>query len=155
MKKRILLIAALASVLASVAAVSSALAAQPNTTAHLWTGVWQVRQTGKPGVTITLADDSGTLAGTIVFDVFNRETNQRIAIEPRTIVNPHLDGNALAFQVRRILKPHLKDAPVSDESQPDPTDIVDMTLIPTSGGKATLNCPKCGEAAPTEVVKAE
>jgi len=117
-----------------------------------WTGVWEVKQTGKPGITITLADDGGALTGTIVFEVMNRETDKRIAIEPRTVVNPHLEGSALTFQVRRILKPHLKDDTTSADDKPE-TDIADMTLTPTAEGKATLTCAKCGEASPTEVVK--
>jgi hypothetical protein len=154
--KRILNIAA-AAVIVTATALTAASAAQPNTAqdapAHSWTGVWKVPVANKPGVVITVADDNGALAGTIVFDVWKQQTNEHIATEPRTLVNPHMEGNALAFQVRRILKPHLKGEPSSDA--PDATDIVEMTLTPTSEGKAMLNCPKCGGNAPTEVVKAE
>jgi hypothetical protein len=143
--------------IAAVVAVSSALAAQLTTTAHRWTGVWQITDPNKPGGMITLADDGGSngssLSGIIVFYVKDRQTDQRIAIETRTIVNPHLEGNALAFQVKRILKPHLKGDSSLSEDRSDPTDIVDMTLTPTSEGKATLTCSKCGEASPTELVK--
>ncbi|HEX4321688.1 MAG TPA: hypothetical protein VHZ52_12330 [Acidobacteriaceae bacterium] len=171
MKKRIPLIAAVAVFLiASAAAIPSivaphdtpwtALAAAANQTngasgIHAWTGVWQVKETNKPGVVITLADDSGALIGTIVFDIYKQQTNEHIGTEPRTVVNPHLEGNTLAFQVRRILKPQLKGDPPISEQAPDPTDIVDMTLVPTTENKATLNCPKCGANAPTELVKVE
>ncbi|WP_263355791.1 hypothetical protein [Acidicapsa ligni] len=143
------------------ATLATSVAAQPNNTAsseakataHSWTGVWAVKEANKPGVTITLADDNGALIGTIVFDIYKRQTNEHIGTEPRTVVNPHLEGNALAFQVRRILKPHLKSDPPASEDQPDPTDIVDMTLTHTSDGKATLTCAKCGSISPTELVK--
>ena len=154
--KRILNIAA-TTVIATTTALAAVSAAQPNNaaepTAHSWTGVWHVQETNKPGVVITLADDGGSLTGTIVFDIWKQQTNEHIATEPRTLVNPHMEGNALAFQVRRILKPHLKGEPQSDA--PDATDIVEMTLTLTTEGKAMLNCPKCGGNAPTEVVKAE
>jgi hypothetical protein len=155
--KRILNIAIAAMIIAAAATLTAASTAQPNNaaepTAHFWTGVWQVKAVNKPGVVITEADDNGALAGTIVFDIYKSQTNEHIGTEPRTLVNPHTEGNSLAFQVRRILKPHLKGEPPSDAS--DPTDIVEMTLTPTTEGKAMLNCPKCGGNAPMEVVKAE
>jgi hypothetical protein len=124
---------------------------QPNSHVHNWTGVWQMTSPGKPGGTITLADDGGMLTGVIVFNVIDRKTGQRIAPETRTIVNPRVEGNSLEFQVRRILKPHLKNAP--EENQPDPTDIADMILTATAEGKASLTCPKCGDPSPMEMVK--
>jgi len=142
-------------IFASIALLASTVvSAQPNSASADWTGVWKITTPGKPGLTITLADDSGALAGTIVFEVMDRETGQHIAIEPRTIVNPHLEGSALIFQVKHILKPHLKDDTTSANDKPE-ADIADMILTPTAEGKATLTCPKCGEASPTEVVKAE
>jgi hypothetical protein len=132
--------------------VSTTTFGQPAATAHNWIGVWHVQEANKPGVVITLADDGGSLTGTIVFDVWKRQTNEHIATEPRTVVNPHLEGNTLAFQVRRILKPHLKGDPPAYED-PSDTDIAEMTLVPTADGKAMLNCPKCGGNAPTELVK--
>jgi hypothetical protein len=73
---------------------------------HFWTGVWQVKEPDKPGVIVTLADDdNGALVGTIVFDIYKAQTREHIGTEPRAVVNPHLEGNNLAFEVRRILKP--------------------------------------------------
>lgn len=137
----------LASVLLLASTVTSG---QPAPTAHNWTGVWHVQETNKPGVVITLADDGGSLTGTIVFDVWKQQTNEHIATEPRAVVNPHLEGNTLAFQVRRILKPHLEGDPQAHEND---TDIARMTLVPTTDGKATLTCLNCGGNAPTELVK--
>ena len=128
-------------------------AARARAATHAWTGVWTVKETNKPGVVITLADDSGALAGTIVFDIYKAQTNEHIGTEPRTVVNPHIEGDSLAFTVNRILKPHLKGEPESDA--PDPTDVVEMILTRTSEGKAMLGCPKCGSNAPTEVTKTQ
>lgn len=145
---------ALAFVLGSMALIASTAAcAQTKATTHNWTGVWHVQETNKPGIVITLADDGGSLTGTIVFDVWKQQTNEHIATEPRAVVNPHLEGNTLAFQVRRILKPHLKGDPSGPEDASSDTDIVDMTLVPTKDGKATLTCLNCGGNAPTELVK--
>ena len=137
----------LASVLLLVSTVTSG---QPAPAAHNWTGVWHVQETNKPGVVITLADDGGALTGTIVFDVWQRQSNEHLATEPRILVNPHLEGNTLAFQVRRILKPHLDGDTQADKND---TDIARMTLVPTTDGKATLTCLNCGGNAPTELVK--
>jgi hypothetical protein len=121
---------------------------------HFWAGVWQIKEPDKPGVTVTLADnDNGALVGTIVFDIYKAQTNKHIGTEPRAVVNPHLEGNNLAFEVRRILKPHLKGESQAEADAFDPTDIVEMTLVPTTDGKANLNCPKCGANAPTKLTK--
>lgn len=142
---------------ASAANTAAQAASTPSTSIQNWTGVWKITTPGKPGGVLSIASDAGpngtSLSGIIVFYVMNRETGQRIAIEPRTMVNPHVEGNALAFQVRRILKPHLQGDPPASQEPLDPTDVVNMTLTPTSEAKAILTCPKCGEAAPTELVK--
>jgi hypothetical protein len=160
--KNTLLIASLA------AALTLSATAQPNgapstdtdmsakAARHFWTGVWQVKERDKPGVTVTLADDdNGALMGTIVFDIYKAQTREHIGTEPRAVGNPHLEGNNLAFEVRRILKPHLKSESQVEADAFDPTDIVEITLVPDTEGKATLNCPKCGPMAPTELVKAQ
>lgn len=127
----------------------------PTASVQNWTGVWKITDPGKPGGVLNIANDAGpsgsSLSGVIVFYVNNRETGERIAIEPRTMVNPHIEGNALVFQVRRILKPHLQGE--SPDQPFDPTDIAEMKLTPESATKATLTCPKCGDAPATELVK--
>ena len=143
--------------LATLLALSALTAAAASRPASDWTGVWQITTPGMPGGVINLAGDVGpngtALTGIIVFYVINRETGQRIAIEPRTMVNLHIEGDALVFQVRRILKPHLPGDPPAPDQAFDPSDVVDMTLTLSSQGKATLTCPKCGEATPTSLVK--
>jgi hypothetical protein len=151
MKKRSLIIVALIAACSLIATTDSIAAATDS--AHAWTGVWQMTSPGKPGGAITLADDGGSLTGVIVFNVLSRETGQRIAIETRTMVNPHVQGNALVFQVRQILKPHLKGDPPASENASDPADIVEMKITPDTDGKAILTCSKCGSSAPMELVK--
>ena len=134
---------------------SAAVSGQPNPAAQDWTGVWNITTPNRAGGVLNIASDAGpngtSLSGTMVFYVMNRETGQRIAVEPRTMVTPHLEGNALVFQVRRILKPHLKGSPPASQEPFDPTDAVDMTLTPTTEGKATLTCPKCGGNSPLDI----
>lgn len=148
-----------ATAVAAASAANAVVQAAPTPTASTqnWTGVWKITAPGKPGGVLNIASDAGpsgsSLSGIIVFYVMNRETGERIGIEPRTMVNPHLEGNALVFQVRRILKPHLRDDPSASEQPLDPTDIADMKLTPESSTKAMLICPKCGDAAPTELEK--
>jgi hypothetical protein len=69
------------------------------------------------------------------------------------MVNLHLEANALVFEVRRILKPHLKGDPPPAGDVLDPSDIVEMTLVPNGEGKATLTCLKCGDASPADLTK--
>jgi hypothetical protein len=139
----------LATSLAACALLATRLIIAETDSTHVWTGVWQGK--ALPGVTITLADDSGALAGTIVFNVADRENGKIIAIEPRTLVNPHVSGDGLAFQVKRILKPHLKGDASANAF--DPADIADMTLKPDGHGKVMLICAQCGATSPTEMVK--
>ena len=42
-------------------------------TIRKWVGVWEGQLDGKPGVTVTLGNDTGDLQGTIVFNVVTRE----------------------------------------------------------------------------------
>src|SRR5579871_1831214 len=46
--------------------------AQPAVDAN-WLGVWQGELEGRPGVTLTVVDDSGELAGTVVFEMISRD----------------------------------------------------------------------------------
>jgi hypothetical protein len=126
---------------------SAAVSAQLNPAAQDWTGVWNITNPDRPGGSLNIANDAGpngtTLSGTMVFYVNDRETGRRIAVEPRTMVAPHLEGNTLVFQVRNTLKPHLKGSPPASQEPFDPTDVADMILTPAGDGKATLTCPKC------------
>ncbi|MFC5864369.1 hypothetical protein ACFPT7_18835 [Acidicapsa dinghuensis] len=142
---------------ASAANVVAQAATAPTAPTQNWAGVWNITAPGKPGGVLNIANDAGpngsSFSGIIVFYVMNRESGERIGIEPRTMINPHIEGNTFVFQVRRILKPHLRDE--APDQTFDPTDIADMKLTLESATKANLTCPKCGDAAPTELVKAQ
>ena len=68
-----------------------------------WTGVWQANLDGVPSVTLTLADDAGEANGTIVFHAIKNDHGHpySFSTEPHTLIHPHIDGNALTFQVVR------------------------------------------------------
>lgn len=153
MKMRGFIVAASIVACALVGSTDSVVAATDS--AHAWSGVWQMTSGNKAGGTITLADDGGSLTGVIAFDVKNRETSQHIGTETRTMVNPHVQGDALVFQVRGILKPHMNGDGPASENGADPADIADMSLTPSSTGKAMLTCVQCGNKSLTEIVKAE
>ena len=151
MTKRSLIVAGLVSA-CSLIGSTNPIAAATNP-AHGWAGVWQITSPSKAGGSITLADDGSVLTGVIAFNVRNHDTGQHIGIETRTMVGPHVHGDALVFQVRGILKPHFQGE--ASEDALDASDIAEMILTPTSDGKARLSCAKCGSAWPVEVVKAE
>ena len=50
-------------------------AAQSNSDAG-WVGVWQGELDGQPSVILTLAEDTGTLEGTLVLNIITREGGQ-------------------------------------------------------------------------------
>ncbi len=94
-------------------------------------GIWRGTLVGVPSVTLTLADDTGWLDGTIVFYGLDADTHQVASIEPHTLIHPKLDGNVLTFQVRRL------DATLIT--------VKVLFLTPT---KAELHCLDCGDDAP-------
>jgi len=94
-------------------------------------GIWRGTLDSVPSVTLTLADDTGTLDGTIVFYAVNGGTKRTMSIEPHTLIHPALDGNALTFQVKRL----------------DATLITVKVLFATPT-KAQLHCLDCGDDAP-------
>jgi hypothetical protein len=129
MKKRILAAAFLTCALVCGLAAESSGPAQ-------WTGVWQGELDGQPSVTLTLANDTGLLGGTLVLNIIEKEDGgpRIIAREPHVLVQPQLDGNTLSFGVRKI-----------DGSG----DLLNFTVALTPGGKARIHCTNCGADAPT------
>ncbi len=111
-----------------------AAAAEP-TNHSQWTGVWQGRLDGQPGVTLTLAEDTGELGGTLVLNVVEKQDGQArvAATEPHVLVHPRLDGSTLSFEIRKI-----------DGSR----DLVNFTVVLTPEGKARIHCLDCGADAP-------
>ncbi len=68
-----------------------------------WSGVWQGDLGGIPAVTLTLADDAGAANGTIVFHLILKTNDHpySASTEPHTLIEPHIDGDTMRFQVKR------------------------------------------------------
>ena len=100
-----------------------------------WVGVWQGELAGQPSVILTLAEDTGTLEGTLVLNIIKREDGQarEVAKEPHVLVRPRIEGHTLSFQLKRI-----------DASSP----MMEFTVILATRSKATIHCLNCGEDAP-------
>jgi hypothetical protein len=102
-----------------------------------WVGMWQADAEGLPTGTMTLAEDTGTLGGTLVLDIIQREDGHPhvIAQEPHVLVNPQVDGNKLSFDVRM----QKRDGSVK---------VARFVVLLKSDGKASLHCVNCGPDAP-------
>jgi hypothetical protein len=132
MKKAALALAALLLTLAAVMLVlAPSLHAQP-APAPSPRGVWRATLDGVPSVILTLADDTGSLGGTVVFSSVDGETKTAISIEPHTLLRPKLDGSTLTFQVRR------RDAR-----------LITFKVVFTSPTEAQLRCLDCTPDNPT------
>jgi hypothetical protein len=99
-----------------------------------WLGIWQGELDGQPSVVLTLADDTGQLGGTVVLNIIKNEDGQPhiVALEPHVLMNPRVDGDALAFQFRKL-----------------DGGLLDFTIKRISADKATIHCLNCGPDAPT------
>lgn len=127
MNKRTLIAIGAASLLACAAAAESTVNQQ-------WDGVWQGQLDGQPAVTLTLAEDTGELGGTLVLNRVEKEPGQAAhiaGIEPHVLVRPRLAGTLLSFEVR---KPN--------------GDLMNFTVVLTPEGKARIHCATCGGDAP-------
>ena len=109
-------------------------AAQPNSDAG-WVGVWQGELDGQPSVILTLAEDTGTLEGTLVLNIVTRDGGQPhiVARQPHVVVRPRIDGNRLSFQLKRL-----------KASSP----MMDFTVTLTTDRSARIHCLNCGDDAP-------
>ena len=101
-----------------------------------WVGVWRGEVNGQPTVTLTLADDSGELGGTVVFDMMEREAggSAHVVIEPHVLLRPRLEGKTLTFRAMRLdhsLRP------------------MDFSVVMDTHGNAQIHCLNCGPDAPT------
>ncbi|MGB6688380.1 MAG: hypothetical protein WBE76_11110 [Terracidiphilus sp.] len=92
-----------------------------------WVGVWEGRTKDLPGLTLTLGDDSGDVAGTIVDNVMR--DGVIVGHMAHVLLRPHVDGNTFSFQVK---------------DDRDPAELLDISLELTGGSTALLHCPKCG-----------
>ena len=100
----------------------------------VWVGVWQGELDGQPGVTLTLAEDTGELGGTVVFNAVSREGGSAhvIGSEAHVLLHPHVDGRTLSFQVKQTRNNRE----------------VQVAVTITADGKAQLRCLNCGEDNP-------
>jgi hypothetical protein len=82
-------------------------------------GVWRADADGLPFVTLNLTDESGTLAGAVLFYLHRRDPGQPVTSSPgipEPLINPRIVDDTLTFQVshRRAHPPGSRsDAPVS------------------------------------------
>lgn len=130
MKRGIIAVVCLASALSCAALAESA----ANTRR---VGVWESKLDGQPGATLTLAQDTGQLGGTIVLNIIQKDDGGQphvAASEPHVLVNPRVDGDTLSFGVRKI-----------DGSG----ELLNFTVALTPEGKARIHCINCGAEAPT------
>jgi hypothetical protein len=100
-----------------------------------WTGVWKGELDGQPSVTLTLADDGGTLGGTVVLNIVERQDGgeaHAIAGEPHMLLHTQADAKTLTFQITR-----------PDRSQ----EPMRFTVALDDGGKARIHCLNCGPDA--------
>jgi len=119
--------------------VTTALATQSNSSSD-WTGVWQGELNGQPSVVLTLAQDNGTLEGTLVLNIISRDGGQPriIAHEPHTLMQPRVEGVRLAFQLKRI----------DTSSNP-----MNFNVELTSPDHAKIHCLNCGDAPVVEITR--
>lgn len=100
-----------------------------------WVGVWQGELDGQPSVILTLAEDNGTLEGTLVLNIINRDGGRAhvVAHEPHVLMHPLANRGSLSFHLKRI----------------DGSDLMDFTVTLADSRSATIHCANCGGDAPT------
>jgi hypothetical protein len=116
-------------------------AAQSNSDAG-WVGVWQGELDGQPSVVLTLAEDTGTLEGTLVLNIISRDGGEPhiVAHQPHVVVRPRIDGDRLSFQLKRL-----------NASMP----MMDFTVTLTGERSARIHCLNCGDSAPAVAMTKE
>ena len=92
-----------------------------------WVGVWEGQTKDLPGLTLTLGDDQGDVAGTIVDNVMR--DGVIVGHMAHVLLHPRVDGNTFSFQVK---------------DDRNPAKLLDMSLELSGGSTALLHCPKCG-----------
>lgn len=104
-----------------------------------WVGVWHAFLDNQPSATLTLANDGGTLGGTLVLDIVVRDGGKAhvIANDTHVLLGAHVDGNTLRFAVRKI----------------DRSGEMTFSMVLSDNGKAKLHCVSCGDAPVVEMTK--
>jgi len=110
---------------------------QAQATSQGWVGIWHADVGGLPTSTLTLANDTGALGGTVVLDMVSDEggTPHVTESEAHLLVNPAVAGDTLTFQV----KMRRRDREGWTAS---------FEVKRTSPDKATIHCVNCGAGAP-------
>lgn len=116
----------------SMGLACAALAQSANDAA--WVGVWQGELDGQPGVTLTLAEDTGELGGTVVLNMVSKQggTAHVIGSVSHVLLHPELQGNVLTFEVKQA-----RDGRV-----------MRFSVTRTADGKAQIHCLSCGPGGP-------
>jgi len=83
--------------------IATTLAAQ-STSPFDWVGVWQGELDEIPSVVLTVAQDNGSLEGTLVLNIITRDGTRPhiVAHEPHTLMQPEVHGARLSFRLKRI-----------------------------------------------------
>lgn len=88
------------------------------------TGVWRAQMDGLPALTMTITDESGTLAGAVLFYLIRHNDGQPARSSPgvpEPMLNVQREGEGIRFQVshRRAHPPESSnDAPVTFHLKP-------------------------------------
>jgi len=132
-----LVIACAALVFACIlATLTSAQSASLTPTNARWRGVWQATLEGQPGVILTLApaEDTGELAGTVVFNMIMRDGGAAHVggSMVHLVTHPHLEGRNLTFLIKR----------------PSDAKVLEMTVTLIDDDKASIHCQNCGADTP-------
>jgi hypothetical protein len=100
-----------------------------------WLGVWHAELDGQPSVTLTLADDMGSLGGTVVLNLIEKEPGGSahvVQTDVHVLMNPHAEKNRLSFACK---KPS--------------GELIHFVVERRVDGVVTIHCMDCGAGAPT------
>jgi hypothetical protein len=117
-----------------VLAAAGTVMAQSQSNAQ-WLGVWHAELDGQPSVILTLADDTGSLGGTVVLNLIEKEPGGSahvVQTDAHVLMNPHADQNHLSFACK---KPS--------------GELIHFAVARGADGVVTIHCMDCGAGAPT------
>ena len=106
-----------------------------------WVGVWQAELDGQPSTILTLAEDTGSVQGTLVLNGINSSGGSpHIAVhETHVLMHPKVNGTTLSFAV----KGRRESAPT-----------MEFSVQRTTQTRAKIHCLNCGASAPVvEITK--
>ena len=90
--------------LALAAALATAQSSTPARPTPAWAGTWEGKVNGLPGITLTIDDAGGKIAGSVVFYLQKRaDVNAPWRVtgqDSKPLVAPRVEGNTLTFEVQ-------------------------------------------------------